>query len=123
MPPVVDTCHWAGTAPEAVPVAPGGANGRTKISIRPHSFEWYATHRPSGENAPYASRKGVFRNTVGVRSPVIGTTQRSPPVCGSMLRYSRKRPSADQLLGDLIWSVDTNRSSAAAPFVSRRYRS
>ena len=65
-----------------------------------------------------ASRKGVFRNTDGVRSPAIGTTQRSALVCGSTLIYSRKRPSADQLVGILTWSEATSRSSTPAPLVS-----
>jgi len=53
-------------------------------SLRPDSFDWYAIHRPSGENAGQVSAASVLRNGVGLpgfhpdaSSPSIGNIIRS----------------------------------------------
>ena len=59
----------------------GSGNARTRTSKRPDSFVSYATHRPSGENSPIRSSKGVIATAMGARSsPVMGSAQRSDEV-------------------------------------------
>src|SRR5262249_1989077 len=89
---------------------------------RPDSFDWYAIHLPSGENWPSRSSKGVFRKGNGFLSPETGRTHKSKPVCGSLLRNSRKRPSEDQSVGTLSLSDASSNSSATAPLDSFQYR-
>ena len=58
------------------------------VHFRPSRLVRLVRHPPSGENMPAASRKGVFRKTNGLCSPafpLIGTTQRSAFVSGSLL--------------------------------------
>ena len=52
-------------------------NGRTYTSDRPDAFDLYAIHRSSGEKRPAPSLCRVFRNTVGLRSAVVFSVQRS----------------------------------------------
>ena len=67
--------------------------------------------------------EGVFKNGDGVRSPTMGATHRSAFVFVAMLKYSRKRPSADQLVGSFDWSEVTIRSGTPPPLASIWYRS
>lgn len=62
------------------PLPPGPGKGATYTSVRPGSFDWYATHRPSGENLPSASLNVVCKNGNGFRSPKSGWIHRSCPV-------------------------------------------
>src|SRR5439155_17665145 len=91
------------------------------LSTRPDSFDWYAIHLPSGENWPSRSSNGVFRKGNGFFSPETGRTHKSMPVFGSMLRKSRRRPSADQSFGTRTWSDSSSSSSTPAPLDSFQY--
>src|SRR5215468_8642139 len=56
MPLAVEICH----------LPPGPGNRRTKTSDRPDSSDWYAIHRPSGENIGIVPLAGVLRKTEGL---------------------------------------------------------
>src|SRR5438067_220766 len=82
-----------GTGPPAM------RTGNRAAGVPPDSFELYAIQLPSEGNRPSRSSNGVFKKGNGFLSPETGRTQKSQPVCGSLLRNSIKRPSEDQSVG------------------------
>ena len=91
---------------------PGGEKERMYTSLRPDSFEVYATQWPSGENVACDSLSGVWRNGATRRSPsIVSRSISSCVLAAPILVRSRNRPSRDQLVG-VLWIGDCNRTSA-----------
>src|SRR5579862_7671562 len=59
---------------------------------------------------------------MGLRSPVMGSTQRSKPFRLSCSQYSKYLPSEDQSRGSLVCAVFRRSSSCPVPFEGFRYK-
>src|SRR4029450_5857680 len=91
--------------------------------MRPDSFDWYATHFPTGENWPSRSSKSVWTTGKGFRSPFMGSAHKSKPVVLPGLRNKRKRPSGDQSTGALFCGVANSKLSGFVSVTDFTYRS
>src|SRR5262245_48563168 len=97
--------------------SPGPGNGRTYTSLRPDSFDAYASQRPSGENTGAPSPNGVLRNARGWSLWSRSRIQMSCPVCGSTDTNASFLPSGDHDSGRLTRSTLTNFDSGSLPSI------
>ena len=93
----------------------------------PDSFDSYATHRPSGENCPAASSKGVCTTGNGLRLGRLsrGDWQRPEvrPGLWILRGVEQEAPSGDQATGAFGSAVTNRGCSPVAPLASFSNRS